>query len=117
MKYVFAVWLPMTFTIVCIALGTIFGFFYILAFFGIFDVKSRLMEMKKIDGRKFSKKLAYTFRVSNCQRNMVIAVWGKQAKQYYKDLGYKRYHVLPDTLLKNPKEFFSVSYITHTYFK
>jgi hypothetical protein len=42
---------------------------------------------------------------------MIIGLAGKKAAAYYRALGYRWYHLLPDILLKEPVRFFSPAFL------
>ncbi len=92
-----AIWLPMSFTIVTGWFSTHIIYFLVLTVFGVFDVIARLREYLRFRGSD-STKVLEKMRHSACQRNAIIAALKdkKIAKNYYKSLGYRWYHFLPD---------------------
>lgn len=83
----------------------------------LLDALSRFKEYRKLKTKAFCKRRAYLLKGSRCQRNVAIAAWGRKARDFYNELGYKWYYVIPDTLLKEPTKVFSKKYLKATFFK
>lgn len=103
MKYLYAIWLPTTFTAVTSALSYYVSLvFILLAFFGVCDVRARYADFKRMQSRELSVPLMRKMRPSRCQRNSIkAAFWDKKdyIDWYYKSIGYCWYHFLPDGTL------------------
>jgi hypothetical protein len=81
--------------------------FSAIAVLGMFDGICRLKEALRLKHSRLTDRHFRLFCQSMCQRNMIIGLAGTKAVAYYRALGYRWYHLLPDTLLKNPVRFFS----------
>jgi hypothetical protein len=85
--------------------------FSIIAVLGIFDGICRLKEAMRLTGSRLTDRHFKLFCQSMCQRNMIIGLAGRRAAAYYRALGYRWYHMLPDVLLKEPARFFSPAFL------
>ncbi|MDY0276252.1 MAG: hypothetical protein RBR42_12620 [Desulfomicrobium sp.] len=57
---------------------------------------------------------------SRCQRDAAVmaaqtAGYGPKAKDFYRALGYRWYHILPDTIMANPLSFFCPRFLRSTF--
>lgn len=82
-----------------------------IALLGLFDGMCRLKEALRLKHRRLTDRHFRLFRGSMCQRNMVIGLAGRKAAVYYKTIGYRWYHMLPDLLLQDPVRFFSPGFL------
>ena len=99
-----AIWLPTAFTLSCLACMLLTPLAIIPALFGLGDAIARYKDFKRLEGTWVRKAQMKIMRHSMCQRNACIASC-KEAKLFYKNLGYRWYHVLPDgtfTIKDNP---------------
>lgn len=71
------------------------------------DIVARWRDFKKIEGSRFSTSKAYRYRTSWCSRGVACYTWGAPAILYYRSLGYKPWHILPDDA---PICFFSIKF-------
>ncbi len=104
MKILTAVWLPFSFTGVSILLLKISAIFIVPAFLGTLDTIARYRDLKRLQRRRLHKMDLKLMASSRCQRNACIAAH-PAAKEYYRKLGFKWYHLLPQgtfTIKANP---------------
>lgn len=103
MRTVIAIWLPFTFSCLsayaCIYISALFFIVFVLA---IADMRSRYAEYRKLVLKRFSNKRLKYMRTSACQRYAAIAASPSMriASEYYRSLGYRWYHLLPDGTFK-----------------
>ena len=114
--YFHCFWLPTTVSggsalIAKSAPVTIALLFLVIAILGMFDGVCRFKEALRLKRRRLTDRHFKLFCQSMCQRNMIIGLAGKKATAYYRTLGYRWYHMLPDLLLKDPVRFFSPSFL------
>ncbi|WP_027721123.1 hypothetical protein [Maridesulfovibrio zosterae] len=90
------------------------------AFFSIADIISRYREYMRIRkmlvDKGYSDKIFKAVASSRCQRDAAIwaakqSGYGCLAKKVYYRLGYRWYHVMPDTLVKNPLRIFTPKFL------
>lgn len=60
------------------------------------DVYARWKDYTRIRNKPFTIRQAYKYRVSWCSRGVATYVWGRSARKYYRQLGYKPWHIFPD---------------------
>ena len=95
--YLKAVWLPTSFTVACTALTiSASPLFVIPAILGAGDTVARLRDYNRLKNVAYRKTLIDKMAISNCQRNVAIAIWGDKVNDHYYEEGYRWYHVLPD---------------------
>jgi hypothetical protein len=103
-----------------IALGWI-----VLAGFALADSLSRYRESVRM--RNAFKRFGLRTRIlkraagSRCQRDAALAAAGEtgcalEARAYFRSLGYRWYHILPDRVVANPLVFFSPSFLVTGFF-
>jgi hypothetical protein len=85
--------------------------FSLIAVLGMFDGICRFKEALRLKRSRLTDRHFKLFCQSMCQRNMIIGLAGKKAAAYYRALGYRWYHLLPDILLKEPVRFFSPAFL------
>lgn len=102
----------------------IFGYFWVficcygfaLPFFAEFDAYGRYQNYKQVKDTLykygFDARLIIPFMNSKCQRDAVIVAatdlnYKKKVKELFYKKGYRWYHVLPDSFMKNPFVLFS----------
>ncbi|MFW5791431.1 MAG: hypothetical protein ACOCVU_02120 [Desulfohalobiaceae bacterium] len=89
------------------------------------DAFSRFREYRRLV--RIFKRYGYKDRVlvpaasSRCQRDAAIAAavavgCGGRARSYYRSLGYRWYHLLPDPVMRNPLLFLSPSFLIEATF-
>lgn len=61
---------------------------------------------------QFQRGIAYHMRGSWCSRGVVECVWGHKARDFYRILGYRWYHILPDDF---PKVFLNPKFWVHVF--
>lgn len=99
----------------CWALGWV-----VVALFAAADAVSRHREYKRI--KAMFIKYGYRERIleplarSRCQRDAVLMAAREtghhtKARDYFRGLGYRWYHILPDTVVRNPFAFLSPTFI------
>jgi hypothetical protein len=99
MRTLIAIWLPATFTSICIALALSLSIYFLIpAIFGAGDVRERYKEFRKMIKRGSTVRTLNLMRGSACQRYAAVAAYKRpeEARRYYIYLGYRWYHVLPD---------------------
>lgn len=98
MRTLFAIWLPTTFTTVCVFLAIYLSLMFIVpVIFGIGDARARYSEFLRFRNHK-SIRVLDRMKKSACQRFAAISshVNPREARQYYLNQGYRWYNVLPD---------------------
>lgn len=114
--YFYCFWLPTTVSggsvlIAKSAPYTVAVFFSALAVLGMFDGICRFKEALRLQHRQLTGRHFKLFCHSMCQRNMIIGLAGKKASTYYRGIGYRWYHMLPDILISDPAKFFSSNFL------
>ena len=114
--YFYCFWLPTTVSggsalIAKSAPLTVALVFLVIAILGMFDGICRFKEALRLKRRRLTDRHFRLFCQSMCQRNMIIGLAGQKAADYYRDIGYRWYHMLPDILLREPVKFFSPSFL------
>ena len=88
------------------------------------DALSRFQEFKRLLGilqrHGFRTRFFKLFASSRCRRDAALAAAGQmghatQAQIYFKSLGYKWYHILPDIIVRNPLSFFHPRFLKTTF--
>lgn len=88
------------------------------------DALSRFQEFKRllniIHRYGFRARFFKLFASSRCQRDAALAAARQagicpQAREYFNSLGYKWYHILPDTIIQNPLRFFHPAFLMATF--
>jgi hypothetical protein len=96
-----------------------------LAGFALADSLSRYREYVRMRSvfRRFGlrKRILKRAAGSRCQRDAALAAAGEigcalEARGYFRSLGYRWYHVLPDRVVANPLVFFSPSFLVTGFF-
>ena len=90
MRILSALHLPIAGVVVCSVIGL-----YPIAAIYAWDCHKRFKEYRKIKTCAASERLFNIYSGSYCQRSVVMAVF-KEARDYYRQQGYKWYHLLPD---------------------
>jgi hypothetical protein len=96
-----------------------------LAGFALADSLSRYREYVRM--RNMFKRFGLRKRIlrraagSRCQRDAALAAAGEmgrvlEARGYFRSLGYRWYHLLPDRVVANPLVFFSPSFLLTGFF-
>lgn len=102
---------------------SIYGF--TIPFFAEFDALGRYQNYKQIKDKMFilgfDTRLIKPFMHSRCQRDAVIVAATdinikKEVKDYYYNMGYRWYHILPDTFLNKPLILFKKEFWTRILF-
>ncbi len=101
-------------------LGYIWGllalFFFTVPFFAEFDAYGRYQNYKQIKDSLFEmgydRRLLKPFMHSKCQRDSVVVAaqdlnHDKEVEVFFHEMGYRSYHILPDTFNRNPLVLFS----------
>jgi len=88
------------------------------------DALSRFQEFRRLRAilyrYGFRPRFFRLFASSRCQRDAALAAAKQmghttQAKIYFRSLGYKWYHILPDTIVRNPLTFFHPRFLKTTF--
>lgn len=97
---------------------------YGLALLCCADGYSRYREyqrLKRIFGRRgYSPRLLRPVATSRCQRDAALQAahdlgHGECARRYFRSLGYRWYHLLPDRVVDNPLRFFDIHFLRTTF--
>jgi hypothetical protein len=69
----------------------------------------------------FNKRIVKPLAKSNCQRLAAVVAAkqldvGDDVRHYYRNLGYRWFHVLPDFVIRQPKFFFHPFFWKSTFF-
>lgn len=92
----------------------------VVAFFALADGVSRHREYRRIKGMLlrygYSERILCQVARSRCQRDAALHAaretgHHERAKAYFASLGYRWYHILPDTVVRNPFVFASPTFI------
>ena len=87
-----------------------------IPFFAEFDAHGRYQNYKQIKDALhemgYDNRLIKPFIYSKCQRDAVIVAGddlghGEEVRSYFKEQGYRWYHILPDAFVRNPLVLFS----------
>ncbi|MFH2060268.1 MAG: hypothetical protein ABIJ59_15385 [Pseudomonadota bacterium] len=96
-----------------------------LIFFAQKDAVCRFQNYKQAKDlffeNRFKKRIVKLFAASRCQREAVKVAAAdlgmvEDLRDYYHDLGYRWYHLIPDQVLENPKILFTRIYWQKTLF-
>lgn len=92
----------------------------VVAFFAMADGVSRHREYRRIRSMflkyGFSERILKPLARSRCQRDAALHAAREtghldQARAYFRSLGYRWYHILPDLVVRNPFAFASPSFL------
>jgi len=106
---------------VLFALSALFGWGVILC---QADAFSRFREFKRIKAifsrRGFTPRILKLVSTSRCQRDAALLAAKETghrhlAATYFKKLGYRWYHIIPDAISRNPMNFFSSNFLRTTF--
>jgi hypothetical protein len=84
---------------------------FTIPFFSQLDAYGRYQNYKQIKDAlyemDFDKRLIRPFMYSKCQRDAVVIAgddlgFGNEIRAFYRDQGYRWYHILPDAFVRNP---------------
>jgi len=100
------------------------GGWLVVALFAMADGISRHREYKRI--KAMFLKFGYSERIleplarSRCQRDAALYAadetgHGESARAYFFELGYRWYHILPDSVLRNPFAFLRPSFLRSSF--
>ena len=76
------------------------------------DIIARYRDYLWLRGHVFSRGIAYQMRGSWCSRGVAECIWGRRAREFYHNLGYRWYHILPDGA---PKIFLNPKFWVHVF--
>ena len=88
------------------------------------DAFSRFREFKRIKAilvrRGFNRRILKPVSTSRCQRDAALLAaketgFKGHAASYFKELGYRWYHIIPDAIVKNPFYFFHPHFLRTTF--
>ncbi|WP_027361189.1 hypothetical protein [Halodesulfovibrio aestuarii] len=88
------------------------------------DAFSRFREFKRIKDifsrRGFTPRILKLVSTSRCQRDAALLAAKETghrhlAATYFKELGYRWYHIIPDVIAQNPMNFFSSKFLRTTF--
>ena len=94
-----------------IYMGFIFLFSITNTILSIMDVRSRFQNYKKVKDQLFEygfdTKFVKPFTISKCQRQAIIVAgielgMKSKIKSYFKESGYRWYHIIPDFVFSHP---------------
>lgn len=100
MIIVYALRYPILLLVLSLVLGL-----YIITPICIWDIYARTKEYYKLKKRRINKRIMDRYKGSLCQRCVITSLEPK-AKDYYKESGYRVYHIIPDEWRENPKTIF-----------
>lgn len=100
------------------------GGWFVVSLFAVADGISRHREYKRI--KAMFHKFGYKERIleplarSRCQRDAALFAaeetgYGCRAREYFSNLGYRWYHILPDTVARNPFVFLRPSFLKSSF--
>ncbi|RWU02792.1 hypothetical protein DWB63_14640 [Pseudodesulfovibrio sp. S3] len=96
----------------------------VVAFFAVADGVSRHREYKRIKFMfkryGFSERILKPLARSRCQRDAALHAAREtghfdQARSYFRELGYRWYHILPDYVIRNPFAFISPTFLRSSF--
>ncbi|WP_319542612.1 hypothetical protein [uncultured Pseudodesulfovibrio sp.] len=96
----------------------------VVAVFALADGVSRHREYKRIKGMflkyGFSERILEPLAGSRCQRDAALhaareAGYHAHARTFFRELGYRWYHILPDTVVRNPFVFASPTFLRSSF--
>lgn len=88
------------------------------------DAFSRFREFKRIKAifsrRGFNPRILKLVSTSRCQRDAALLAAKETGHchltaAYFRELGYRWYHIIPDAISRNPMNFFSFSFLRTTF--
>lgn len=92
-----ATWRPAAAALVCYAGSWVaYWAFAPLAVFFTVDVVLCATSYMRSRGKPITAEILAHSRRSWCSRGIAVAVWGDVARIYFRALGYKSWHILPD---------------------
>ncbi|NDV20724.1 hypothetical protein GO013_15040 [Pseudodesulfovibrio sp. JC047] len=100
------------------------GGWLIVALFAMADGVSRHREYRRIKGMLlkygFNERLMEPLARSRCQRDAALHAAREsghydRARSYFRKLGYRWYHILPDTVVHRPFSFVSPSFLRSSF--
>lgn len=109
------------YAVVLFTLSAFFGWGVILC---QADAFSRFREFKRIKAifsrRGFNPRILKLVSTSRCQRDAALLAAKETghrhlAASYFKALGYRWYHIIPDAIIKNPTNFFTLHFLRTTF--
>ena len=98
---------------------------FTIPFFSEYDALGRYQNYKQIKDTLFNRgydpRLIKPFMFSKCQRDAVIVAatdlnYKQEVKDFYYNMGYRWYHILPDAFVKNPLVLFKRLFWTRILF-
>ena len=107
-----------------VVLGICFIFSFIHIFLVLADGWCRFQDYKRAKDQVFlyglKNRILMQYASSQCQRSACINAakelgYEKEAREYYRSLGYKWYHVLPDFMVKDPFFFYKKYFWKRTF--
>lgn len=107
-----------------IVFGCWAGGWVVVALFAMADGVSRYREYQRIKAMfakyGFSERILEPVARSRCQRDAAMLAaretgWGCSARQYFAALGYRWYHILPDSVIRNPFAFLRPSFLRSSF--
>ncbi|GFM34444.1 hypothetical protein LN040_05105 [Desulfovibrio subterraneus] len=88
------------------------------------DALSRFREFKRVRATLrrygFKPRILHPVSSSRCQRDAALLAacetgFRAQAHRYFREMGYRWYHILPDRIVANPLYFFHPSFLRSTF--
>lgn len=105
-------------------LGCWGGGWLVVTLFAMADGISRHREYKRIKAMfvryGFSERILEPLARSRCQRDAALLAaretgHGEDARNYFISLGYRWYHILPDSVMRNPFSFLKPSFLRSSF--
>ncbi len=96
----------------------------VVSLFALADGISRYRECQRIKNMfiryGYSERILEPLARSRCQRDAALFAaeevgHGKSARTYFIDLGYRWYHILPDSVMRNPFSFLSPRFLRNSF--
>lgn len=96
-----------------------------IAVFAEADARSRFQEYKRIRAvlvrSGWKQRIIEPVSYSRCQRDTALvaatrAGYGAEITQFFRNKGYRWYHIIPDALLKKPTYMFSRQFVRSSFF-
>ncbi len=101
------------------------AFLFLFFLFAEADARSRYQNYLRVRDlllrHGWNRRLIKPISRSRCQRDAILlaaekAGYREEVARFYRDLGYRWFHLIPDTLLEDPRHFFTSQFIQSSFF-
>lgn len=107
-----AIWLPGLFLGLSVVAALFHWVFWLAVIVFLADVYGRLQDYNDLRSLSSQKRRMYLhlYAKTACGRQVMIAVEGKFARGYFRMLGYRPYHLLPDKTFSKHSPFIRLAF-------